>query len=170
MALASYGLPLESTYIFGRGQYADIAGSTGNLTIGPPHLRRTPWYYQTDFNIAHEIKVNKNNEHQVLSFSADATNLFNQKSTTDYYGGFNSIYYDNTPLSPQGASFFAPFGEGGGANLYQVLEGGYNPQDWINGGTGTYGSASPVVQSSWYGKPYRYQYGRRMRFGVRFTF
>jgi hypothetical protein len=170
LALASYGLPLESTYIFGRGQYANITGTTGNLTIGTPYLRRTPWYYQTDFNLAHEIKVNKNNEHQVLTLSADATNLFNQKSVTDFYGGFNSIYYDNTPLSPQGASFFAPFGSGGGANLYQVLEGGYNPQDWINGGSGTYGSASPVIQSSWYAKPYRYQYGRRMRFGVRFTF
>jgi hypothetical protein len=170
LALASYGLPLESTYIFGRGQYANIAGTTGNLTIGTPYLRRTPWYYQSDFNLAHEIKVNKNNEHQVLSFNVDATNLFNQKSVTDYYGGFNSIYYDNTPLSPQGASFFAPFGQGGGANLYSALEGGYNPQDWINGGTGTYGAATPVVQSSWYGKPYRYQYSRRMRFGVRFTF
>jgi len=182
LALASYGLPLESTYIFGRGQYANITGTSGNLTIGTPYLRRTPWYYQTDFNLAHEIKVNKNNEHQALTLSADATNLFNQKSVTDFYGGFNSIYYDNTPLSPQGASFFAcgaatgPICSqsgaqlGGGAQLYQTLEGGYNPQDWINGGTGTYGSASPVVQSSWYGKPYRYQYGRKIRFGVRFTF
>jgi len=164
LGLASYGQPLESTYIFGRGDFANITGSTGNLTIGAPSFRRTPWYYQTDFNLSHEIKVNKNNEHQLLGFSANITNLFNEKAITSYYGGFNSIYYDNTPLSPQGINF------GGGANIYNALETGYTPQQWINGGTGTYGTAPAVVQSSWYGKPFLYQYGRAMRFGARFTF
>jgi hypothetical protein len=164
LGLASYGLPLESTDIFGRGQFANITGTTGNLTIGNPYLRRTPWYYQTDFNLSHEIKVNKNNEHQVLAFSANITNLLNEKAITDYYGGFNSIYYDNTPLQPHGINF------GGGANLYNALETGYNAQQWINGGAGTYGTASAVTPSTWYGKPYRYQYGRSMRFGAKFTF
>jgi len=164
LGLASYGQPLESTYIFGRGDFANITGSTGNLTIGAPSFRRTPWYYQTDFNLSHEIKVNKNNEHQLLGFSANITNLFNEKAITSYYGGFNSIYYDNTPLSPQGINF------GGGANIYNALETGYTPQQWINGDTGTYGTAPAVVQSSWYGKPFLYQYGRAMRFGARFTF
>ena len=164
LGLASYGLPLESTRLFGFDQYATITGSTGNLTIGTPHIQRTPWYYQTDFNLGHEVKVNKNNEHQILSFSVNAQNLLNQKSVTDYYGGFNSIYYDNTPLQPQGINF------GQGANLYSVLEGGYSPQQWINGGTGTYGSTVPVVRSSQYSMPYRYQYGRRLRFQARFVF
>ena len=164
LGLASYGLPLESVRLFGFDQFANITGTTGNLTIGPPHVQRTPWYSQTDFNLSHEIKVNKNNEHQTLAFSVNATNLLNQKSVTDYYGGFNSIYYDNTPLQPQGINF------GAGAQLYQVLEGGYTPQQWINGGTGSFGSAAAVTPSSWYGKPYRYQFGRSLRFGARFTF
>ena len=164
LGLASYGAPLESTYIFGRGNWADISGSTGNLTFGNPSLRRTPWFYQTDFNISHEIKVNKNNEHQLLAFSVNALNLLNQKSVTAFYGGLNSIYYDNTPLQPNGANF------GQGAQLYQVLEGGYTPQQWINGGLGAYGNAAANITSSWYGKPFLYQIGRSMRFSVRFTF
>jgi len=170
LGLASYGAPLESTYLFGRGEWAPITGSTGNLTIGTPYFRRTPWYLQSDFNINHEIKVNKKNEHQILTFSATIPNVLNQRAVTAYYGGFNSIYYDNTPLDPQGVNFFAPASAGGGASLYRVLEGGYNPQQWINGGTGIYGKAAAVTPSSWYGQNFLYQYGRSMRFGAQFSF
>lgn len=163
LGLASYGQPLESTYLFGRGKWANITGDTGNLTIGNPYNRRTPWYYQTDFNLAHDIKVNKNNERQVLSFSATIPNVFNQRVVTAYYGGMNSIYYDNTPLQPDGINF------GQGANLYNTLEHAYNPQQWINGGAGTYGPAAANITSSWYGKPFQYQFGRTMRFGATFT-
>jgi hypothetical protein len=164
LGLASYGAPLESTYLFGRGQWANLTGTTGNLTFGNPYTRRTPWFYQSDFNLSHEIKVNKNNESQLLGFSVNVINLLNQRAITAYYGGMNSIYYDNTPLQPNGANF------GQGAQLYQVLEGGYNPQQWINGGTGAYGPAAANITSSWYGKPFLYQFGRSMRFGARFTF
>jgi len=164
LGLASYGEPLESTYIFGRGQFANITGDTGNLTIGTPYARRTSWYTQTDFNLSHDIKVNKNNERQVLGFTGTFTNLFNQRAITAYYGGFNSIYYDNTPLQPNGVNF------GNGAQLYQTLEGGYNPQQWINGGVGTYGTAPAIIQSSQYGKPFLYQYARNIRFGAHFSF
>ncbi len=164
LGLASYGEPLESTYLFGRGNWSNITGTTGNITLGNPYFRRTPWYTQTDFNLSHEIKVNKNNEHQVLAFSANFTNLLNQKAITAYYGGMNSIYYDNTPLQPNGVNFT------NGAALYQTLEGGYSPQQWINGGTGTFGAAAPLVQSSWYGRPFLYQFGRSLRVGARFTF
>jgi hypothetical protein len=164
LALAADGEPIESTYLFGHGRYANITGSAGDLTIGTPYLRRTPWYYQTDFNISHEIKVNKNNEHQLLSFTATIPNVLNQRAVTAYYGGMNSIYYDNTPLQPQGVN------TGLGAQLYGVLEGGYNPQQWINGSTGTYGTAAALTPSSWYGKNFLYQYGRSMRFGAQFSF
>jgi hypothetical protein len=164
LGLASYGQPLESTYLFGRGEWANITGTPGNLTIGAPYFRRTPWYYQTDLNLSHEIKVNKNNEHQLLTLTATVPNVFNQRAVTAYYGGDNSIYYDNTPLQPNGVNF------GNGAQLYQGLETGYSPQQWINGGTGTYGTAGAVTPSSWYGQNFRYQYGRTMRFGATFTF
>jgi len=161
---AGYGAPLESTYLFGRGEWSNMTGTAGDLTLGTPYLRRTPWYYDTDFNLSHEIKVNKNNEHQMLTFTATIPNLFNERSITAYYGGMNSIYYDNTPLQPQGVNF------GDGAQLYQALETGYTPQQWINGGTGTYGTAGAVTPSAWYGKPFLYQYGRSMRFGATFSF
>jgi hypothetical protein len=164
LGLASYGEPLESTYIFGRGQWANITGGTGDLTIGNSYFRRTPWYFQSDVNLSHEIKVNKNNEHQILSFTATIPNVLNERAVTAYYGGFNSIYYDNTPLQPNGINF------GGGANIYNALETGYSPQQWINGGVGTYGTAGAVTPSSWYGRNFLYQYGRSMRFGAQFTF
>jgi Carboxypeptidase regulatory-like domain len=164
LGLASYGEPLESTYLFGRGEWSNITGTEGNLTLGNPTFRRTPWYYQSDINLNHEIKVNKNNEHQLLTFTATIPNLFNERAVTAYYGGFNSIYYDNTQLQPNGVNF------GSGANLYGALEGGYSPQQWVNGGTGTYGTATAINPSSWYGQNFRYQFGRSMRFGATFTF
>jgi len=164
LGLAAYGEPLESTYLFGRGEWANITGTPGNLSIGAPSFRRTPWYYQSDLNLSHDIKVNKNNEHQVLTFTATIPNVLNQRAITAYYGGFNSIYYDNTPLQPNGVNF------GDGAQLYGTLEGGYNPQQWINGGTGTYGTAAAVTPHSGYGKNFEYQYGRTMRFGAQFSF
>jgi hypothetical protein len=165
LGLASYGAPLESTYLFGRGQWANLTGTSGNLTFGNPYNRRTPWFYQSDFNLSHEIKVNKNNENQRLGFSVNVINLLNQRAVTAFYGGMNSIYYDNTPLQPNFINF------GAGANLYNVLEGGYNPQQWINGATGpNNATAAANITSSWYGKPFLYQFGRSLRFGARFTF
>jgi hypothetical protein len=164
LGLASYGAPLESTYIFGRGDWSNITGTEGNLTLGNPYFRRTPWYYQSDINLNHEIKVNKSNEHQILMFSATIPNVFNQRAVTAYYGGFNSIYYDNTQLQPNGVNF------GDGALLYQTLEEGYTPQQWVNGGTGTLGTATAINPSSWYGQNFRYQFGRSMRFGATFSF
>jgi hypothetical protein len=56
--------------------------------------------------------------------------------------------------------------------LYNALEGGYNPQQWINGvaATATTQAILPVTLSSWYGKPAQYQLLRNMRLGVSFTF
>ena len=38
--------PLESTYVFGRGQWANVTPNpaTGGLSFGTPFSRRTPWY------------------------------------------------------------------------------------------------------------------------------
>src|SRR5258708_29565884 len=56
------GFPIEGTYIFGSNWVNATADSSGNIVLGTPHARRTPWYTQTDFNLSHSIKVNKNNE------------------------------------------------------------------------------------------------------------
>ena len=79
--------------------------STGNITaLGTPYSRRTPWYSQSDFNFAHEIKVNHNNESQVVGFDVNVINLFNQHAVTAYYQGMNSIYAERVGETPPARS------------------------------------------------------------------
>jgi len=99
-------------------------------------------------------------ERQSLRFEANITNLLNQHSVLAYYEGFNSANFQ-TPLKPQNINLFS------GAALYQTLESGYNPQQWINGNNG---ATRPVIKSSWYGQPQQYQLLRGIRLGVNFTF
>jgi hypothetical protein len=150
------GSPIEATYIFGRGNYVNATtDATGAIQLGNPYARRTPWYTQTDANLSHSIKVNKNNERQVLSFSANFTNLLNQHSVTAYWQGFNSNFFDSA-LFPAGLSVF------NGAAFYQAAETGYNAQ-----ATAT---ASGVVLNSHYGSPNLWQASRNIRLGAQFTF
>lgn len=156
LATSAYGIPYEAAYIFGRGKWANVTqDAAGNITFGTPYNRRTPWFTQTDFNIAEQFKVG---EGRSLRFEASIFNLFNQHSVVQYYQGFNSMDA-LTPLAPGGVSLAS------GAALYQTLMGGYNPQAWVSSG------GSPlVVKSSWYGQPQQYQLLRTMRLGVSFTF
>jgi Carboxypeptidase regulatory-like domain len=147
--------PFESTYIFGRGKWVNTTtDSFGNIIFGTPYNRRTPWYTQTDFNLQHSIKVNKSNEHQVMSFNATFTNLLNQRAVTSYWEGFNSGYA-GTPLLPDGQSL------SGGAAFYQAAETGYNAQATA--------VASGTVLSSMYGQPWLYQISRHIRLGAQFS-
>jgi Carboxypeptidase regulatory-like domain len=149
----------EATYIYGRGKWVNMTTdpATGNITLGAPYDRRTPWFTQSDFNIGHRIKVG---EGKAIAFEASAFNLFNQRAITAYYGGMNSVNFA-TPLIPGGV------GLGAGAATYQALESGYNPQTWINGNGG---ATSPVIKNSWYGQPFLYQNARSIRFTLRYTF
>jgi hypothetical protein len=148
--------PVEGTYLFGRGQWVNAtADSTGAITLGTPSARRTPWYTQSDLNISHAIKVNKNNEAQVLTFNATLANVLNQHAVVAYWGSLNSTHYP-TDINPNGFNLFQ------GAAFYQAAETGYNPATDIN--------ASGVVLSSLYGQPNLWQTGRRIRVGVAFTF
>jgi len=159
----SSNIPFEDAYLFGRGKWVNIATdpATGDMTLGNPYSRRTPWYVQTDFNLGHSFKVNKNNEHQVLGFEATITNLFNQHSVTQYWQSFNSNYLFS-PVTPS-----ATVGISSGAAAYQVTESPYNVQQWVNGNGG---QVPPSVLSSWYGKPYQYQGTRTIRLTAKFTF
>jgi hypothetical protein len=192
-------IPLEAVYLFGRGKWADVTSdASGNVTFGTPRDRRTPWFTQTDLQVKHSFHVNKNNEAQVLSFAANVTNLLNQHSVVQYYQGFNSLNF-GTALVPglvNGAPV-SPFGSG--AAFYNLVEHGYNPQQWVNGanvngvpfvwnnGTATV-NGTPVdttlkpcsaanavcvprmIESSWYGQPSQYQLQRNLRFVLSFTF
>ncbi len=149
-------IPLESTYIAGRGKWipATADPTTGAVTLGTPYNRRTPWYTQTDFNLQHSIKVNKNNERQVLGFNATFTNLLNQHAVTSYWAGFNSNYYGSALF--QGQIY-------GGAPFYQQVETGYDPQTAINT------TAGGFILNSHYGSPLLWQSSRRIRLGAQFS-
>jgi hypothetical protein len=149
------GSPIEATYIYGRGNWVNATAdpTTGALTLGSPFARRTPWYTQTDFNFGHSIKVNKNNEAQVLSFQATITNLLNQHAAVSYWEGFNSNNFD-TAIFPGGQTI------ANGAPFYQAAEGGYDPNSLT----------SSLLLHSQYGQPNVWQLSRNMRFGVKFSF
>jgi Carboxypeptidase regulatory-like domain len=168
----------EATYIYGRGKWVNMTTdpATGNITLGTPYSRRTPWFIQSDFNVGHRIKIN---EHQSIAFEASAFNVLNQRSVTAYYGGFNSVNFATPLVTGPGLSIF------NGAATYQALESGYNPTAFVNGvaalpaGCSTSGTPPPicttpavprVIANSWYGKPFLYQNARSIRFTLRYTF
>ncbi len=174
-AYADFGLaccnePIESLYPFGRGKMAPIAvDSSGNVTVGTPYTARTPWFTQTDFNLGHSIKVNKNNEHQILTFQATVINLLNQHSVVSEWTGFSSIY-NSSSLFP--LQIFLD-----GAGFYQETMTGYNVQSLINSqaaGTceacGLFGSPLPLIKNSQFGQPNIWQLSRNIRLGVTFSF
>jgi hypothetical protein len=145
--------PIEGTYLFGSNWVNATTDASGNTVIGNPFVKRTPWYTQTDLNLSHAIKVNKNNEAQVLSFSATFTNLLNQHSVTSYWDGINSDFFPSALLNGQIFN---------GAAFYQQAETGYNAQAAI--------IASGVPLNSQYGKPNLWQTSRKIRIGVQFIF
>lgn len=180
-------IPYEATYIYGRGKWSNVTtDANGNITLGTPYDRRTPWFTQTDFNLSHTFKIK---ERQSLKFEANITNLLNQHAVVQYYQGYNSANFE-TPLvpgyAPPSGGVTSPIGLFSGAALYQTLMTGYNPQQWVNGVPGTPAgctnngsSGTPVctiqavprqVYSSFYGQPEQYQLLRNMRLGVTFTF
>jgi hypothetical protein len=155
VGLSNGSTPFEATYIFGRGQWANVSGAQGAVAISNPYSRRTPWFTQTDFNIGHSIKVNKDNEHQVLSFQGTLTNLLNQHSVVSYWQGFNSNYF-TSQFFPSAQNVF------GGAAFYQAAEAGYDPATSANN--------SGLIKNNNYGQPNLWQLSRNIRLGVKFTF
>jgi hypothetical protein len=153
------GEPYEATYIFGRGNWVDMAtnASTGAITLSAPYVRRTPWFTQSDLNASHSFKIG---DQKTVAFEANATNALNQRAVTAYWGSMDSLNF-NTALYPGSAGLYS------GAALYQELESGYNVQQWINGNGG---QVPNMIKNSQYGQPYLYQLGRSLRFALRYTF
>lgn len=150
--------PSYAVYPFNRGKYAPVTtDASGNITLGTPYDRRTPWYVQSDLNLAHDVKVDKNNERRVFGAALNVSNLFNQRAVTAIYGGINSTQL-NSFLTPGGAV------TGGGAASYSVFENPYSVQGNINS------VANPVPLSSWYGQAFRHQLGRTMRVSIHYSF
>jgi hypothetical protein len=160
-----YTSPIEDTYMFGRGKWVNVTQdpNTGALSFGNPYVRRTPWFTQTDANFMHTFKVNKNNEHQTLSFQATVQNLFNQRAVVAYWESLGS-YWNAAGFYPvnsavQGGTPQSVFG---GAPFYQAAETGYDLQ--------ASATAAPFITHSGYGRPNLWQRPRALRLGVQFTF
>ena len=96
-------------------------------------------------------------------------NLLGQRAVTSYYGGMNSVFFPSPliPASTLTSACGAPSGYLCDASSYQVYESGYNVQQAVND---TSQGQPQTTLSSQYGKPYTYQLGRSMRFGVTYTF
>jgi hypothetical protein len=161
---AGGGFPVD---VIGRGKWANITQdpTTGAITVGPATTKRTPWYNQTDFNIVQNYKIS---ESKTVGFSATITNLLNQQSVTavqeNATSGFNQNFIAvGGHILPDGIPFyqaaFQPY------NFVAALNS--SPSNSVaNGGNGP----GPVTINSGYGQPNRYQAGRTIRLGLRFTF
>jgi Carboxypeptidase regulatory-like domain/TonB dependent receptor len=157
------GWPVEP---FNRGEFADVSQdpTTGLITVGSPHVFRTPWYIQSDLNLQQNYKLS---ELKVLSFSATFANLFNQHSVTAYteqidtqngftFGAPNGTFIGN------GVAYYAnamkPY------SLNAVLNSPAQNQNILFGGTG------PQTLDSLYKTPLFFQLARTIRLSVKFTF
>ena len=147
----------EAVDVFGRDKWVNLTqDAAGHITVGTPYTRRAPWFTNTDFDIAHEIKVS---ESRTVSVQMNITNVLNQHAITSYYGGMNSTYFTR-PLFPGVLA--------SGASAYQTFETGYNVQQQFNAQNAS--AATQVIQSGLYGQPLTFQLPRGIRFMLRYTF
>lgn len=132
--------------------------TTGLITVGNPRLQRTPWYNQTDFNVSQSFKFG---ESMAVNFSATLTNLLNQRSVTAVGEQIDSNTSQNF-IGPgghwliEGTPFYA-------ASFHKYDTTALMNAAFSNGG-------SPLTVNSQYGFPNRYQAGRGIKLGLRFTF
>lgn len=155
--------PYFPVYTEGRGKWDYITqNADGSITLDKVGTYRTPWYIQSDASLKHEIKTNKNNEHQVLSFEANILNLFNQHGVTAYWDGINSLN-SSRALYVNGLAINS-------VGQYPVYMSAYNWVSVFNNNLNPAGAARPLVLNSQYGMPFRYQLPRTIRFRVGFTF
>jgi hypothetical protein len=162
-----------------RGKWVDVSQdpTTGFITVGAPRTQRTPWYTQTDFAITQNYKIT---ESKSLSFSVEATNLWNQRSVTAFHTDITSLdnsaatQYLVTPTTDPAAHpcIRGPVTDnqcyiGDGSWFYASVMRPYNVQSLLNDRRGT--GISSALNSA-YGQPYYYQLARNIRLGAKFSF
>jgi hypothetical protein len=147
------------TDIVNRGKWIDVTQdpTTGAITASAPHVKRTPAYLDTDFNLKQSYKVG---ESKALSFDATFTNILNQHSVTSYGQQIDSGYASNY-IAPGGHTLFD------GPAYYAAAMTPYNYLQDMNSSNNLTG---PITVNSQYAKPYLYQLSRNIRLGAHFTF
>ena len=182
---ASSGSPLTSyidvngtagsygTMVIGRGNWIDVTkDGTGNLVFGNQYVHRTPWYVQSDMSITNYMHVSKAHEGWKLGVEGQVTNLFNQKSATEYVSRINA--------SGASGNYILPANSSAGNPNYGILENGY---DWktLANNFGTHNAALPKTDpnagkpaslafNNSYGLPMAWQNGRSIRLKFNFVF
>ena len=166
------GWPVQA---WNRGEFVDVSQdpTTGFVTIGSPHVQRTPWYTQTDFSFQQNYKISESKQ---LTFTANFMNLLNQRAITAFNADVTSLAVGNqyitlnttgsTPCVVQ-PTFFGTCYIGDGDPFYAAAERPYNVQDQMNNFKGR--GVSAALNSS-YHTPIYYQLARNIRLGVKFTF
>lgn len=156
-----------------RGEYVDVTQdpTTGFVTIGNPHVRRTPWFTQTDFSITQNFKIT---ESKAISFSVDATNLLNQRAVTGYNEDITSLSVTNQYITLNDVNnlngncgFVSQCYIGDGTPFYAAAERPYNVQSQFNNFKAR--GVSAALNTA-YGLPQYYQLSRNIRLGAKFTF
>src|SRR5262249_35991229 len=136
---------------------------------GNPVTRRTPWYNQTDFNVTQNYKLT---ESKMLGFTATISNLLNERAVTGVNENATSGFTPNF-IGPDGTFIAA------GVPFYAATFHPYNVQSLMNSAFSSItcptkanpgGVCGPLTTNSGYGVPNRYQAGRTIRLGLRFTF
>ena len=158
-----------------RGKLVDVTQdpTTGFVTIGSPHVQRTPWYTQTDFSLQQNYKVT---ESKLLSFSANFTNLLNQRAVTAYNADITSLAVGNqyiatqsTPTGTRSHSLIRhPVLHRGRRSV--LLRSGASVQRSGPDSTTSRDRGISAALNSPYHTPVYYQLSRNIRLGVKFTF
>jgi len=170
----AYGTPNAEggafpTYFLPRGQFLPVSqDATGNLSIGTPYARRTPWFTQTDLQLQQNFKIS---ESKTLGFSFIVPNALNQHATTAYWESMDSDYYDQF-FTPSSTACGGPCNLLNGPAFYKAAMSGYNYQSLMKsiGNFGQVGPNGQMTLNSLYGKPLYRQQARNMYATVKFTF
>jgi Carboxypeptidase regulatory-like domain len=157
------------TYILPRGEFLPISqDGTGNLNIGAPYYRRTPWFMQSDLQFQQGYKIT---ESKALSFSVTVPNALNQRSTTAYWQGLDSDYTYDQYLAPPSVNCGGPCSLINGPAYYKAAMSGYNYVSLLQSSVGgTVGPNHQMTLNSLYGQPLYRQLSRNMYMAIKFTF
>ena len=166
------------TDIVDRGKWIDVSQdpNSGTITASAPYVKRTPAYFNTDFNLKQTFKIA---ERKQLAFDATVANILNQHATTARNEQVDSGYTVNF-VSPQSAGCGAVnAGYGIASNSCWLPDGpafyagAMTPFNYISamnasdlGSTG----GGPITVNSQYNKPYLYQLSRNIRLALHYTF
>jgi hypothetical protein len=179
----AYGVPNAEggafpTSILPRGYFLPVSqDASGNISVGNPYFRRTPWFTQSDFQLTQTYKISEN---KTLSYSVTVPNVFNQHAITAFWSGIDSDYYPQF-LAPTSAACGAQNAAAGipgsactqsfnGYQFYAAAMSPYNYKALFNSAGGVTGSSGAMTINSIYSQPLYRQLTRNLYMAVKFTF